>query len=371
MQEQNELHKSKMLLKKYIEGLCTAEEEKRVLLWFYTMNDQNQDEAYPNMDGLANKINQNLSQQIQFTAKNSSISFKRTYSYLLAIACSLILIGIIAILFFFQYLDLDQGEIAANGLIPISGSYGLNDVEPGINVARLKLNSDEEYTLKNQDFYIVDHQNNISSKDKITLEVPKAGKFKIILSDGTKVWMNAGSRLVYPEKFIDKNREVSLEGEAYFEVCKDANRPFLISCKDIKVEVLGTSFNVSSYAGSFTTSLVEGSVKVIKDNQVEYLSPGQITRLIDNKLEISKSDIQSEIAWKRGEFNFDMKHLDEIIQEIGRWYDVTFVYNTDQVQSKVFSGTISRNSNLSKVLAILEASTGMKFTIKNRTIVVN
>src|SRR5690606_38930997 len=130
------------------------------------------------------------------------------------------------------------------------------------------------------------------------------------------------TEISYPERFGSNERRVQLKGEAYFEVAKDAKRPFRIVADKTIIEVLGTTFNVNAYKNKVTTSLVEGSVKIIKDGQQKMLKPGQEAIVQDNEIKIEKVDLDKSTAWQRGEFYFEGNNLEEIFGQISRWYDV-------------------------------------------------
>src|SRR5690606_19728267 len=150
------------------------------------------------------------------------------------------------------------------------------------------------------------------------------------------------------------------KGEAYFEVAKDAKRPFRIVADQTIIEALGTTFNVNAYKKKVTTSLVEGSVKIIKGGQHKMLMPGQEAVVQDNEIKIDKVDLDKSTAWQRGEFYFEGSNLEEIFEQISRWYDVEFETHVDSQDEIIYKGGISRQNNLSKVLQILELATKHK-----------
>jgi transmembrane sensor len=205
-----------------------------------------------------------------------------------------------------------------------------------------------------------------------TLSTPRGGQYQIILSDGSKVWLNAASSIRFPTVFSGKLREVTLTGEAYFEVAKNKEKPFQVKVGDMKIAVLGTHFNVNAYEdeAEIKTSLLEGSVRINNGNGSGVLQPGQ-QAVVNNKSDQIKTgnvDLKEVMAWKNGLFRFEGADITTIMREIGRWYDVEIVY-TGKVPNHHFVGKINRNVELSEVLRILELS-NVKFSVAGNKIIV-
>ena len=205
-----------------------------------------------------------------------------------------------------------------------------------------------------------------------TVTTPCGGQYQLVLSDGSKVWLNASSSLHFPVAFDSKTREVELTGEAYFEVAKNKEKPFHVNVNGMQVEVLGTHFNVNAYAdeGEIKTSLLEGSVKIKKGSKSGLLKPGQQAILNNSNadIEITKPDMDEVMAWKNGLFEFDGADITTIMRQIGRWYNVEIVY-VGKVPARSFEGKISRDAQLADLLKILELS-DVKFTVEDRKIIV-
>lgn len=206
-----------------------------------------------------------------------------------------------------------------------------------------------------------------------TMSTPAGGQFKLQLPDGTNVWLNAASSITYPTAFVGKDRTVSIKGEAYFEVAKDQSKPFHVKVNNMDVEVLGTHFNINSYAdeSAIKTTLLEGSVKVKSELQsAVILKPGEQALLAANSpLTIEHSpDIDQVMAWKNGLFNFNKLSLQEVMKQIARWYDVEVLYQ-GEVKPKKFGGEIQRDLNLSEVLEGLK-ETGIHFRIEEKKLIV-
>jgi transmembrane sensor len=215
-----------------------------------------------------------------------------------------------------------------------------------------------------------------------TLSTPRGGQYQISLPDGTKVWMNAASSLRYPTAFLGKQREVELNGEAYFEVAPLIHKggekiPFIVHVDPssgkggMKVEVLGTHFNVMAYndENSIRTTLLEGSVKVIKENEASMLKVGQQAAFIkkENKVNIiSNPDLELAVAWKNGYTSFRSADIKTIMRQVARWYDVDVVYEAN-IPERTFTGEVPRDARLSELLKIFEASS-IHFIIEGRVI---
>lgn len=205
-----------------------------------------------------------------------------------------------------------------------------------------------------------------------TLVTPKGGQYQVVLADGTTVWMNAASSLRYPTAFIGAEREVELQGEAYFEVAKNQAKPFKVKVNGMEVQVLGTHFNIMAYQNEAVvkTTLLEGAVNVKEGGNAVLLKPGQQALRTQNApiKVISDVDTEEAVAWKNGYFKFNSDGLDVVLRQIERWYDVT-VSNEGPRSGRKFSGKISRTSDIKDVLKVLELSK-VTYRIEGKKIVV-
>jgi transmembrane sensor len=209
-----------------------------------------------------------------------------------------------------------------------------------------------------------------------TLSVPRGSKpLNLVLSDGSRVWINVGSRLIYPIAFTGKERKVKIIGEAYFEVAHNSRMPFIVQHDDLTVSVLGTHFNVNTYEDETAEriTLLEGSVRINRNTLSQLLKPGQqasISLKERNNIKISTSvDIEEVMAWKNGKFRFDTNtDIGSIMRQISRWYNVGIEYQGKVSQR--FWGSISKDVNVSQVLKILEATGGVKFKVEANKIIV-
>ncbi|TDS13177.1 FecR family protein [Sphingobacterium paludis] len=206
------------------------------------------------------------------------------------------------------------------------------------------------------------------AKTTASISVPAGGKYKVMLSDGTQVHLNAQSKLVYPLLFATEKREVHVEGEAYFEVAKAFNKqtriPFIVHCKDQVVRVMGTSFNISAYADEVytRTTLVEGSVEIETAQGSITLRPNEQARVRQGDIQKSTVDIQQYVAWKKNTFLFFETELRDLLKQLSRWYAIEVSYPQDMPPT-YFYGEITREKNLAEVLRILEKA-GVKFKLR-------
>lgn len=203
-----------------------------------------------------------------------------------------------------------------------------------------------------------------------TMSTPRGGQYQLILPDGTKVWLNAASSITYPAVFTGNDRKVKVRGEAYLEIAKDKHKPFFVDIDGrSSVQVLGTSFNINSYAdeGIITTTLVDGSVKV---NNTTMLQPGQqaIITLPSRPLRVINANIEQTLAWKNGLFNFNGLSLREVMHQLSRWYDIDIRFE-GQEPSFRFLGEMHRNADLSKALKMLEKME-VKYRLEGKTLIV-
>lgn len=205
-----------------------------------------------------------------------------------------------------------------------------------------------------------------------TLEVPVATDFQIELSDGTTVFLNADSRLKYPTSFSSTERRVYLEGEAYFEVNKDATRPFRVETKDVVIEVLGTSFNVNAYPeqSSTSTTLESGKVQINKGEQQVVLQPGEQACSTDTGFIVQIVDVQEFISWKDGLFIFNNMPLEQIMRQMERWYGLSFTFMDPEVQKYTFTGMINKHLMPEETFRVIQKTVNVQFTITDKQVII-
>jgi hypothetical protein len=204
-----------------------------------------------------------------------------------------------------------------------------------------------------------------------TISTPKGGQYQLELADGSKVWLNAASSLRFPNVFIGNKREVELTGEGYFEVAKNNKQPFTVKFNNTSVNVVGTHFNIDTYKdeGEDKVTLLEGSVIVAKLKNTTMLKPGQQAKIGTASIGLNNSpDLESVMAWKNGSFHFDKTPLKHILLQAARWYNIEIEFG-GKASTRVFSGDISRNVNLSQLLKILELS-NVQFQFDGKQLVV-
>ncbi len=203
------------------------------------------------------------------------------------------------------------------------------------------------------------------------IETPFGGKYQINLPDGSKVWLNSASTLRFPALFSGNTREVELNGEAYFDVAKNPNKPFKVITKDQIVEVLGTQFNINSYSDeeTFKTTLIEGSVKIIYKDRVVLLSPGQQFQPSLKSSKVIEADTEEVTAWKNGYFLFKDEDIQSIMRKVSRWYNVDVNYSGN-IPDVGFGGNISRSKDINEVLNVLQLTNAVHFKVEGRRITV-
>lgn len=197
------------------------------------------------------------------------------------------------------------------------------------------------------------------------LDVPQGAEYHLVLSDGTRVWMNARSRLVYPVAFGD-TREVELEGEAYFDVARDEKRPFIVHADRVAVKVLGTEFNVNTHRKQgVQTVLVKGSVQVENGGNGEVvLRPGELAETVGTQIRVTPVNVRKYTAWHEGVFYFEEATLEEIMTELADWYCVQTVFTNQAVRTRKFSGVLERSETIENVLEKVERTASVRFTIR-------
>jgi transmembrane sensor len=290
-----------------------------------------------------------------------------------------------------------------------------NDIAPGKNGATLTLANGKKISLSDVPSGVLANESGISIRKAAdgqvsyevaaqqsnddhrstkqsynTLNTSAGETYMLTLPDKSRVWMNASSSLTYAISLNERGlRRVKLEGEAYFEITKDKHHPFIVETKNQKVEVLGTHFNINSYANEPTvkTTLLEGSVRVSpsrmgtvnrsvslnggKEESI-ILKPGQQSTLTANSpITIKEVNTEDVIAWKNGLFVFDGDRLENIMAQLSRWYNIDVQYTDRSVLNETYSGTVTRFANISIVLRRLEITGNVKFKIDGRRIVVD
>lgn len=375
-------YQSEDLLYKYKTGTCSDEERAIVESWH--INELENSDFIPDEAELENagKAIWAALPVHDAVEEQKVIPLWRKY----AVAASVILILSVGGLYF---LNQKKEKI----VVPESQAMRFkNDVNPGGNKAVLTLADGSKISLddaadgkvaqqsgivisKTADGQLVYRVDDKTAANKTpeynTVSTPRGGQYQLVLPDGTRVWLNAASKLKFPSSFAQlADRKVELSGEAYFEVKKDKKRPFKVEAARQEVEVLGTHFNVNAYAeGSATkTTLLEGSVK-LKYNAKDYLlSPGQ-QAVVGAAVRIGDVDTEEVIAWKNGNFVFADSDIKSVMNVLSRWYDIDVVYE-GSITPVGFNAEISREKTLIQVLKALEKTGNVRFRIEGRRVVV-
>ncbi len=384
------------LFQKYLDNQCSSEEIKEVLAYFANAKNETElrsfilnslasdNEFSAEGESYFNKISEKAYQQI--TKRKSKIPLVIPFyrkSWFKVAAAAVLLIGAFAI---YKLIGISKPEL------PIAKVENTKqDVAPGGNKAILTLADGSTIILDtaangkltqqgNSNIVKLNNgqlaYNTLNEKPTEivynTISTPRGGQYQLTLADGSKVWLNAASSLRFPASFTGNERKVEITGEAYFEIAKNASMPFIVSANGLNVEVLGTHFNINSYAdeAAITTTLLEGAVKVSKGNALQLLSPGQQAQVTNNgPIRVSKIiDVEEVMAWKNGSFVFNSTDIENIMRQISRWYDVDVSFD-GSISKELFSGIVSRTSKLSQVLKIMERA-GVKFKIEGKRIVV-
>lgn len=209
-----------------------------------------------------------------------------------------------------------------------------------------------------------------------TLSTGRGGEYRLVLADGTKVFLNAATTLKYPVAFRGDTRRVQLEGEAYFEVAKDAAHAFVVETEGMEVKVYGTSFNVNTLRmDAVQTVLVEGSigVRAAGDDREYRLHPGQMA-VMDRKessIELQEVDVELYTAWKDGVFRFNEERLEDLLTMLSNWYDVVVFYQNQDIRELHFSGYMERYDQITTILEAITEATGVRFSVQGSTIIVS
>ncbi|MBL1409185.1 FecR family protein [Sphingobacterium faecale] len=377
-----------LLLLRYLKDQLNEEELKELDIWAknstenQALLDQLSDEQKLKKDLTTFSYIPDRSSDItRFVLVNADIKHKtRTYSLK-----NLIKVGYAAALLlvagfsYYMYLNFDpvadtNTEISAKDIfasndqpfviLPSGKKITLKPSEEGVIVGTKGLQYSDGSSIS--DVVIA---NDLS---EIKLRVPKGTTYKLTLSDGTTVWLNAASTLTYPHKFSGDKRVVSLDGEAFFDVAK-ADRPFVVHSREQQVQVLGTSFNINSYQeNSFiTTTLLTGEIILYheKNNKSIRMKPGEQVMIADNRMHLDIVNSADAIAWRSGKFVFDNKSFKEVMNDLARWYDIKVIYE-GEIPKESFFGDAYRNNNLGIVLEALQSSNIEYEMEANRTLII-
>ena len=248
--------------------------------------------------------------------------------------------------------------------LPLDGKEGNSILSDEDGVTIMKENARIRYESKDSDVKLVYHE----------LRVPRGGEFPLVLEDGTEVYFNSETKFRYPVKFKESERRVFLEGEAYFKVKREADRPFIVEIGGNRIEVLGTEFNARYYPeeNKQMTTLVSGKVKFIsKDDRSLVLVPGEQAILTDDGvLSCETVDVTLYTAWKDGNFVFRKQRLEEVLNTLARWYDVNVFYEDVSRKEIEFTGNIQRFERFEEIIGLLQMAGDTDFEVRGKSIFV-
>lgn len=367
------------------EWFTTASEaEIEEVLNKYSWYFQNEpDERYPENGYLVNLIESKLNEAEGSSESNKKLpKQKNSWSFVSTIAAMAAMLCALG-LFYYFFKDKKTPEFTAHvthaaKIVPGSNKAMLTLVNGKVIVLDSAHNGMlasqggvHVYKTKNGRLVYDVSKYNTQPTDELTyntISTPRGGQYQVVLPDGSKVWLNAQSSLKFPPRFTGKQRNVTLEGEAYFEVAKDKMHPFKVSVNNTEVEVLGTHFNIMGYndEDATTTTLLEGSVKIIKGNTQQMIVPGQ-QAMVKQDITVKNVNVNEAVEWKNGNFNFAHEKLQSIMRKIARWYDVDVDYE-GKTTSATFVGTVPRSQNITEVLKYLELTGLVHFKITERRI---
>lgn len=356
---------AKSLIDKYNSGNCTEAEKALIENWYVQLPYLVETPSPMQITTARDKVWGELINKRQRKM--------RLYNKIIKTAAAVLLIGI-GIWFFGKSRNPESDISYTHDIIPGTNKatltlangrvLKLSGHKSGVKIEGTKLIYDDDTQIED---------NNINSIEiqRLIAATPKGGTYRLLLPDGTAVWLNAATVLKFPSSFHGlKNRTVELSGEAYFEVTPNKLRPFIVKTKLQKVKVLGTHFNISGYPddAEVTTTLLEGAVNVVYSNGEKILKPSQESLVTSNTISVKTTDPLVSTSWKNGEFSFAIEPLGSIMKKIARWYNVDIIYNDVSLAKKLFSGTISRYENISQVLRLLEVTGEVKFTIDGKKV---
>jgi len=382
---------AKTILENYRTGECSPEERRLVEQWYaqlvetgeWQWSDEDRMQLQQAMKkSLLEKIN------AQHQGKVRRTPFLRP-AYWLAAASLILILGTGAYLFYFNkhnkgnensLAGRPQQERFKNDISPakqrviLTLSDGSTQVMDSVAQGTITVQGNARAIKQAGSIaYQGDHASRIVYN---TLTTEKGRTFHLQLADGTGVWLDALSSVRFPTAFPRDERVVEVTGQAYFEVAKDVHRPFKVKCGNQVVQVLGTHFNINSYnLMDLQTTLVEGSVKVVRKNTAPFIlnKPGQQTRADDNDNNgivrlVEDVDVEEVMAWKDGRFQFNGSNVEQIMDQISRWYNLDIVYK-DKI-NETFVADIRRDLPVSKLLALLEMTKQIRFVIEGNKITV-
>lgn len=387
---------SRQFIKDYLKDKLPAKQKARLETW-YLLKAEESDTPEPQVDyeTLDAKIwtkimdEVNRSEQAEVKVRKLSGTYKNLIRF--AVAASIVLIAGISYLLLNHENARDDRFVIAKEL----------DFPAGTNKAQLTLSDGRVIDLDNQNNVKIAVEAGVEitkaadgklvykAIEKLhkgagfnTISTPAGGQYTVVLPDGSKVWLNAGSSLKYPTSFAANGRNVTLSGEAYFEIAHiqgpNGRLPFSVAVVKgnselERVDVLGTHFNINAYADepSVKTTLLKGSISVgLNNGQRTLLKPGQQAKLSNQQIQLQEADTEMAVAWKDGEFVF-REDLRSAMRKVARWYDVEVIYEETAPEKLMLGGWMSRGINLSAVLNHIQLTGKVHFKLEGRRVIVS
>ncbi|MBQ9571542.1 MAG: FecR domain-containing protein, partial [Prevotella sp.] len=346
------------------------------------LSDIDVDNAIENVNQRIQQLNA-LSDQHEETVSIKSRQHHTLFTHLRPLwryaAAVLILIVGGAALWYSQYTKVTPPEISESVQLAMQQSHesGKQDAKVDVLSEELSMMSDE--SGKNEELR-VKSEKSLSVTESLTKEQLLSARrittmhdkeFWLTLDDGTLVHLNYNTRLIYPEKFSRGDRNVILDGEAYFMVAKDKSRPFIVHTPNGDVKVYGTEFNVNTTGDNTSVVLVKGSVSVTPTGGKEQLmNPGQLCEFSVENLMLSTIDVEPYIAWNEGKFSFEEWPLERIMQVISRWYGREVVFTSEDIKHQQYSGNFDRYEDIHPTMEAIESITGLKITFAPGRIII-
>ncbi|GAA0552332.1 FecR family protein [Chitinophaga japonensis] len=203
----------------------------------------------------------------------------------------------------------------------------------------------------------------------VTLYIPAGKDYNIVLSDGTEIMLNSATTLQFPSAFTGGAREVTIQGEAFLKVAKQAGKPFLVHLPGNTVQVLGTAFNVNTYdSARVKVALVNGSVRLTSGVDSVLLKPGYLAASNGQKMQVARFDAEEVLSWQQGIYNFYNTPFSEAAAVISRWYGIDFIIDDPALNKRLFTGVIDRNQPLQQFLDNMKATNGLQYEIRDESI---
>ncbi|WP_084240009.1 FecR family protein [Pedobacter africanus] len=395
------------LLKKYENGTISAEDKALLETWYIQKAAQSKFQL--SIQALEESV-EHLKTRLPL------IEAKKVKLWPRAVGIAAAVIGLAVGVYFFTAPSNNTSLLSSR-----TNAKDLNDIAPGGNRATLTLANGKTINLSDKKSGVIvgdaltyddntlvirsdsegpkdrsletrdDKQDNNGSSSRgnegpITAITPRGGTYSIILQDGTKVWLNADSKLEFFSNYRNKLQRIVklIKGEAYLEVAKDAKRPFKVQTAGQEITVLGTHFNISAYPDDvgIKTTLVEGSVKVgamqslsasggeKPEGREVVLKPNEQSLIANNNITVTEVNAAQAIAWKNGKFAFENEPLASVMKKVARWYNVTVIFDKQALKNITFDGSLSRYDNVSRILKSIEFAGKVKFKIEGQKIIV-